>query len=151
MKIDKFKIVEAIEPVVGTNAVTGTYISLKNVVKCRVVVQIAQSSSATAAITIERATAVAGTGSVAIATAVPIWVNLDTAASDVLATATAAVSYTTDAGVKNKIVVFVIDPVALGDTYDCITVKIGASATGTLYSALYLLELRYSAAVVITD
>lgn len=152
MLIDKIKWVNAIKPQAG-GAITGAYVSLKNVIKALVVVHIDQANATTVAITIEQATAVAGTATKAITKVVPIWVNLDTAASDVLVAATPAVSYTTDAGLKIKLVIFEIDPATLdiAGGFDCITVITAASNAANITAAHYVLDLRYSGSVVITD
>lgn len=150
------KIVEAITPQAGA-AITGDYVSLKNCSRCYVVVHIAQAAVNTVAITIEQATAVAPTGSKAITVAVPIWANEDCAASDTLVAQTAAVSFTTSAAQKHKIIVFQIDPSTLdqANNYDCITVKTGASDGTNITSALYFLtDLDYHQATpptAITD
>jgi hypothetical protein len=150
----EMKIVEAITPQVGA-AITGDYVSLKNVQMAWVIVHIAQGNAATVAITIEQASDVAGTGHVAITKVVPIWANLDCVASDTLVRATDAVSYTTDAGVKHKTIVFQIDPATLSlANGDCITVLTAASHADNITSALYLLETRYPQATppaAITD
>ena len=150
INFDKVKVVDAIEPQAGA-AITGKYISLKNIVKVHVVVQIAQAAVNTVAITLEQSTAVAGTGHTAITNVVNIWSNLDTAASDVLVARTAAVNYTTDAGQKNKIIVFEITPDILDDGYDVLNVLTGASDATNITSAHYLCELRYSGADLDAD
>ena len=150
MQIDKYQIVNAIKPQAG-GAITGTYISLKNVVKCKVVVLINQVAANTVAITIEQATAVANTNSTPITNVAQIWANLDCTASNTLVLKTAAVGYTTDAGQVPKIIVFEIDPASLADSYDCITVKTGASSSSNITAAWYELEMKYSGADVIAD
>ena len=148
------KIVEAITPQAG-GAITGDYVSLKNYHSAYVIVHINQAAANTVAITIEKATAVAPTGSVAITTVVPIWANEDCATSDTLVAQTAAVAFTTSAAQTHKTIVFKVDPASLGETYDCITVKTGASAAGNITSALYVLvPARYAQATpptAITD
>jgi hypothetical protein len=148
------KIVEALTPQAGA-ALTGDYVSLKNVQMAYVVVHINQAAADVVAITLERATTVAGTGHVAIANVVPIWVNADCAASDVLVEQTAAVGFTTDAGQKHKIIVFQVDPAGLG-AYDCLTVVTAASNAGNITAAMYYLVPRYASRAatqptVITD
>jgi len=131
-----FKIVEAMPNATDAAGRTGDYVSLKNAKRAYIFVDVAQGNSATIAITVEQASAVAGTGSKAITNTVPIWSNLDTAASDTLVRRTDAVAYTTDAGVKNK------------------QVKTGASNVANLTSATYFLESRYPQATppaAITD
>lgn len=145
---EKYKIVAALNPATDAAGRTGAYVSLKNVNVAFVVVHITQGNAATIALTIEQATAVAGTSSKAITASVPIWSNLDVSASDTLVRRTDAVSYTTDAGVKNKIVVFQIDPATLdiANGFDCIVVKTGASNVANITQAVYLLDERYQQA-----
>ena len=144
---EQCKIVEAITPQAGA-ALTGDYVSLKNAHRAFVLVHINQAAANTVAITIEQASAVALTGSKAITVAVPIWANLDCAASDALVRRTDAVAYTTDAGTKHKLVVFEIDPATLdtANGFDCITVKTGASNAANITSAVYVLDSRYPSA-----
>jgi hypothetical protein len=151
MKIDKLQVVKAIAPIAGGSARTGTYISLKNVVKCLVVCELAMATTDTCAIVINQATAVAPVGATPITQVVPIWSNLDCSTSNTLTARTAAVNYTTDAVAKNKIVVFQIDPNHLDSGYDCIGVVMGSSNASNFYSAIYLVEMRYSGADVIAD
>jgi len=81
--------------------------------------------------------------------AVPIWANLDCAASDALVRQTDAVSYTTDAELKHKIVVFEIDPATLDlvNGFDCLVVITGASDVANITQAMYyLVDDRYKQA-----
>lgn len=153
---EQFKIVEALAPAADAAGRTGDYVSLKNCSRATIVVHITQGNAATIALTVEQATAVAGTSSKAITVAVPIWSDLDTATAETLVRRTDAVSYTTDAGVKNKVVVFQIDPETLdiANGFDCITVKTGASNAANITQAMYLLETTYQQATppaAITD
>ncbi|SDE20996.1 hypothetical protein [Desulfuromonas thiophila] len=143
---EQFKIVEAIAPQAGGSAVDGDYVSLKHCTRAIVAVSLTQGNAATVALTLEKATAVDGTGSTAITTAAKLWANEDTAAGDTLTRQTDAVAFTTSAAVKNKQVIFEIDPVTLGDGYDCICVKAGASNAANIVQATYLLEGRYQQA-----
>lgn len=151
-----YKIVEAMPNATDAAGRTGDYVSLKNAVMAYVEVAITQGNAATIALTIEQASAVAGTGTKVITETVPIWSNLDTAASDTLVRRTSAVSYTTDAAVKNKIVIFQIDPATLdiANGFDCITVKTGASNVANLTGARYWIQSAYQQATppaAITD
>jgi len=141
------KIVEAIAPQAG-GAITGDYVSLKNVHRAFVVVHITQGNAATVAITIEQASAVAPTGSKAITVAVPIWANEDCVTSDVLVRQTDAISFTTSAAVKHKIVIFQIDPSTfdLANGFDCLTVITAASDVANITAAMYYLCERYQQA-----
>lgn len=152
--IEKAKIVEAITPQAGA-AITGDYVSLKNAGHVTVLVHIAQGHADPVAITIEQATAVAGTGSKPITNAVPIYLVADAATSDSWVAQTAAVAYTTSAALKHKLVAFEIDASSLdvAGGFDCITVKTAASNALNVTSALYVLsDLRYgSEKTAITD
>jgi hypothetical protein len=144
------QIVEAIPAQVGAGAaVTGDYISVKNIQRVWCVIQYSQADANAITWKVERATAVAGTGHAALGTSVPIWSNLDTATSDLLVKRTAAVTYATDAGATNKIVVFEIDPASLGSTYDVIAVSsTTVIAAGQYVSGFYIIEPRYQSAVI---
>ena len=140
------KPIQAIVPQAG-GAITGDYINLAQVEKLWIIVQQAGAAANTMAITIEKATGDAA-GNIAITEAVPIWSDLDTPTSDLLVKRTDAVSYTTDAGVTAKLIVFEINPDKLGATYTWIVVKTGASAAANITSALYLAKLKYESAVI---
>jgi hypothetical protein len=59
---------------------------------------------------------------------------------------TAAATYTTDAAVKNKVVIFQIDPAALDQAngFDCIAVSTGASNAANITSAMLIGTPRYA-------
>ena len=139
--VEGAKIVEALAPAADAAGRAGDYVSLRDAARVFVVVHITQGNPAAVALTLFQATAVAGTGEKAIANAVPIWSDLDTAAGDTLVARTAAVSYTTDAGVKNKVVVFEVDAAALdiNNGFDCLCVKTGASNAANITQAMYYL------------
>ena len=146
--VEQAKIIQAITPQAGA-AITGDYISLKNAEMAYIVVHMAQGAADICTITIEQATDVAGTGHKVITNVVPIWSNLDCVASDTLVRRTDAVNYALDAGIKNKVVVFQIDPSSLdvAGNFDCITVITSASNAANITSALYILTgLKYAGA-----
>lgn len=128
---------------------TADYISLKNTQMCYVVIHLKQAVGHATAFTVERATDVAATGSVAIANVVPIYYGNVSATSTQLARQTDAVSFTADVGVTgNVIIIFVIDPTNLGSTYDCITVKSANSGQATnIWEVMYWVEPRYESKV----
>ena len=149
-QLDKIKYVEAIEPQAGAS-ISGKCLSMKNIIKMHIVVQITQAASNTVAITIEQSTDVSKSGNTAITQVVPIWSNLDTDTSDVLVKRTNAVSYTTDSGVQEKIIVFEVDAQKLDAGYTSINVLTGSSSSANITSALYICELRYSGADLDAD
>lgn len=138
--------VRALEPAADAGGRTGDYISLKNADMAFVVFFCDQGNAATIAVSIEQATVVAGTDTKVITNVVPIWANQDLAAGSKLVRQTDAVNFTTSAAVKNKMVIFQIDPASLdlANNFDCITVKTGASNVANITSALYLVRPRYA-------
>lgn len=141
--------VNAIRPQAG-GAITGDYISLKNVNMAWVVVTIYQDAADRVAITIEQATDVSNSkaDSKAITKKVPIYANEDCAASDAFTRQDDAVNFTTSAVAdKIKKVIFQIDPAMLDtdDDFDCITVKTAASDASNITEAHYLLAMKYKA------
>ncbi len=140
------KIAQLLTPATDAAGRTSGYFSLKDAHKAWIVVSIAQGNAATIALTPLQASAVAGTGSKALTAVVPIVSNLDTAAADALVERTAAANYTTDAGVKNKVVIFEIDPAACMDInngFDCIGMSTGASNVANITSAMLIMESRF--------
>jgi hypothetical protein len=97
---------------------------------------------------------VAGTGAKALAKAVPIWANLDCATSDLPTRQTDAVAFTTDAGVKHKIVVFEIPAEALdvAGGFNCIQVNAATSNAANIVAAQYIVsKRRYGSVSMIVD
>lgn len=140
---EQFKIVEALAPATDAAGRTaGNAVSLKNYGKAWLMVNITQGNAATILLSLLQASAVAKTGGKVLTNAVRIWANLDTAASDTLVRATDAVNYTTDAGIKNKIIIFEIDPAYLdvANGFDCVYVSTGASNVANITSAYWLLS-----------
>lgn len=154
---EKFKVVEALTPATDAAGRTGDYVSLKNAMKAIVLCQVAQGDANTVDFSINQAEAVAGTNSKALGDHARIWVQQDCANNDTLALQTSlGDNFTTNAGVKHKMVVFEVDPATLdtANGFDCITVITGASNVGNLTSAVYLLESTYPGATppaAITD
>jgi hypothetical protein len=111
--------------------------SLRNALKAYIVAHINQGAANTVQLSVMQATAVAGTGGKAV-TAVPIWSNLNTGTNDTLVARTAAATYTTDAGLTDKLVVFEITPEScmdLANGFDCISLSTGASNVANITEA----------------
>ena len=128
---------------------TSAYLSLKNAVKAWIVCYIGQGNAATILLSPLQATAVAGTSSKAISAA-RIWHKLDQALTDFTA-ATEAATYTTDAGVKEKFVVFELDLAKVLDVaggFDCIAVSTGASNVANITSAFLAIQPKHQGATV---
>lgn len=140
------KIVSALAPAADAAGRTGAYVTLKNAHKAYVLVHLTQGNAATVAVSLVQATAVAGTSSKALGAVQRIWANADVSTSDTLTRQTDAASFTTDAALKNKQILFEIDPATLDSAngFDCIAVVTGASNAANITSAQYLLTpLRY--------
>lgn len=145
---EEAKIVATLNPAADAAGRTGAYASLKNAHKAYVVFHITQGNAATILLSLLQASAVAGTGAKALLPT-RVWSNLDVSVNDTLVRRTDGAAYTTDAGVKNKIVVFEIDPASLdlAGGFDCIAPTTGASnAANVTAAAIYLTPLRYPAA-----
>lgn len=141
--------VSGASPETTNGAKTADYISLKNAEMCWVVIYLTQAVGHATAFTIERATDVAATGTVAIGNAVPIWYGNMTTTSSQLAAQTDAVSFTLGGAVTGDvIIIFQIDPANLGSTYDCITAKAANSGQATnFWSVMYWIKPRYQSKV----
>lgn len=130
---------EVLNPATDAAGRTGSYINLKNAHDAFIVVHVTQGNAATILLSVLQAKDVSGTSSKALANNARIWTNLDTSvAANVLARATDAVSFTTDAAVKNKVVVFEIDPAMLdiNNGFNTITISTGASNVANITQAI---------------
>lgn len=136
---DNVKIVEAIKPQTGASARSGDWVSLKNYNHLTIIVQLALGNSATTAITVDKATAVDGSGN-SNGITLNNWYYATASTSDAMTKGAAAASITTAAtGSGSEIYVIEIDAAELGD-YDCLQVELGASHSGNLVSATYILS-----------
>lgn len=135
------KLVIGAAPAADAAGRTATYVSLKNAHKAFVVVQITQGHATPPALVPWQAKTVAAGSEKVLANVVAIYANQDVSLSDTLVRQTDAVNFTPDAALKNKMVVFEIDPAALdvNNGFDCITIKTGASNALNITSVLYLL------------
>lgn len=125
---------------------TGDYVSLKNAVKAWVVFYADQGNAATIAVTVQQASAVAGTGVKDINAVARIWVNQDLVTSNALTQQADGKTFTTSAAVKAKLVVFEVDPAQALDVaggFDCITLTTGASNAANITSALIFVQPKY--------
>jgi hypothetical protein len=128
-------------PPQAQSSTTGPYKSLRNCTgKVALVVHINQGNAATVTITPLQATSSGGAGSKAVGTQAspPIFYNADTTASDTLVAQAAANSFTTDAAVKDKIVVFEFDPadaLDINNGFNHLAVQINAGNAANIVEA----------------
>lgn len=133
------QIVELLSPAAdAAGRTSGTWVTMKFGHKAYIVCYITQGNAATILLTPLQATSNAGAGSKALSASCPIAACLDTVTSDQF-TLSSAANYTTDAGVKHKIVVFEIQPEECMDMVNGFTnigVSTGASNAANITSAL---------------
>lgn len=140
------KVIGLLKPAADAAGRTGRWITVKDSQRAWIVAYLDQGNAATVLLTPRQATNVAGGGSKVLANNVQIWANLDIAASDILVRQADAVNFTTDAGIKEKIVIFQVELAGLdvAGGFDCITVATGASNVANITSAFAELEMRYN-------
>lgn len=141
-------VIGILKPATDAAGRTSRYVSLKHVLRAWIIAYIDQGNAATVLLSPTQATTVAGAGSKVLTNAVPIWANNDVAAADALTRATDAVNYTPDAALKEKQVIFQIDPAQLdmAGGFDCIGLTTGASNLANLTSAVVVAQSRYPSA-----
>jgi hypothetical protein len=147
--VERFHPVDCLQPAADAGGRTGAYINVKNTKMIWAAFHINQGNAATVACDVLQATSLAGAGAVALSVNAPIWANLDTAASDALVRAADAKTYTTDAGVKRKIVIFQIDPAALNlaGGFAYIACRTGASNAANITEAEFFCDMTYEGAL----
>jgi len=148
--IEQTKTIGLLKPAADAAGRTGRWISLKETHGLWVVVYVDQGNAATIALTPKQATNVAGAGAKNLINPTQIWAILDLAASDAWVRQTDATSFTTDAGVKEKLVAFFVPAVALdgNNAFRCFTIATGASNAANITSAFAVLNFRYDQATV---
>jgi hypothetical protein len=143
------KIVSGAAPVDSANAVTGDYVSLKNAHMAWIMVNFYQPQAYAHTIQPMKATAVLPVGATAITHDAPNWANNDVSVNDTLIRGADATSYQIPATVNDQMVIWQIDPMQLGDTYDCMgcTVDGNAKWQNNKLSIMYFVEMRYGQAI----
>jgi hypothetical protein len=129
-----YKKVVAFNPKTTNAALTSQVVSLKGAIKATLTLIFSNAAGFASTPTIKQATDIAA-GTNAAGPTCRIWANEDVAASDTLVAQTAGASYAVAADVKNKVVVFEIDPATLTDGYDCVYCTIASSSQATNFVA----------------
>lgn len=151
---ERLVIAHSLKPAADAAGRTGAYVSLKHAQKAWAVFYVDQANAATIALSLSKATAVAGTGAAAVTELLPISSNADMATSSVQVAQTAAASFTTSAATKVKQVILEIDPGKLGETFDCVALVTGASNAANITSGFVVIEPKWAGATlpeVMTD
>ncbi|QAY96701.1 hypothetical protein CWB41_13975 [Methylovirgula ligni] len=125
---------------------TSRYADLSNAVKAYLIVEVNQGNAATVTITPLQAKDTSDTGSKAI-NASPIWLVDDTSTSDAFVAQTPAASFTTDATLKDKLIIFELLPEAaldIANGFKTIAVETGASNAANITRAelVYLANIQ---------
>lgn len=140
--------VSLLSPAADAAGRTSPFRDLRNALKAYIVCRVNQGNAAPVTLTVLQGQGVAGTNPIAV-TAMPIFLNAATAASDALAQQTSAANFTTSATLADKIVVFEITPemcmnlssAAGAVPYNSIAIQTGASNAANITEAtLYILQ-----------
>jgi hypothetical protein len=146
MIVQDGKIVSAIKPQTGGNAISSAWINMANYSKATVVIEIAQGNAATTAITLDKAKTSAGGSNTDGITIQNWWSMVDVAgttqaaASDTFTKGTAHTSITSSAtGTGCSLYVIEISAEELGQGYNFFQVELGASNAANIASCLVIL------------
>jgi hypothetical protein len=136
-----FKVVQLFAPKTTNASLTSQVFTLKGAARAWVVLEFTQAVGHATTPTLNQATSIAA-GTNKAGPTVDIWANEDTAATDTLVKQTAGASYAVTNNIKNKTVIFEIDPSRfdVANGYDCayITIATSSQATNFVSGAVYL-------------
>jgi len=135
--------VRGLAPVTTNGGASSDYVRIDRDVRCTCVVQLTQAVGHATVLTIYQADDNADTNAEVLQNSVPIWECEDAASSSVLERQTDAKNYTVDADIKNKIVVFQLDPQYVTRPWVKITASDSSEATN-LISVLFLHEVNHA-------
>lgn len=155
--VERYKLVQGIQPRTTNGGFSSDWVSLRNANRVAIVVNLTQAVGHATAFTLAQATAVSGGDTKAITNNCLIWANEDCAASDTLVRKTDAKAYTVAADVKNKVIVFEVDPSNLdvANNFDCISLTVADSSQATNIASIeFYIDSKYvegTKASAITD
>lgn len=144
---EQVRVVPAIAPIAGGSARSGDWVSMKGYDELTILVQIAMGNAATTAITVDKATAVDGSGNSDGITIQRAYKHTGAlGAAIAYAAQAAAASFTSSAtGSGQDVYLLHLTAAELGEGFDCVQVELGASNSGNIVSAMYILSgPRYS-------
>ncbi len=142
---EEFPPVELLNPAADAAGRTSSYVKVGKLDKLWIVFHITQGNAATILLSVLQATDTSGSNSKAIA-ATPIWTDLDEATLDQLTKQTSAATYTTDAGVKHKVVIFEVTPqdvMDMANGFNTLAVSTGASNAANITECMIYGLHRY--------
>ena len=137
----------SLQAAVTTNAAnTSDYINCAKAEMIYFACQLQNAAADATVLSIYQATSAAAGGEKVIANAVPIFYSNDTVTTSNMTQATAAVSYTVSASVKQKLVIFQLDPAALDLDNDFAFAAIHSTAStkaANFISVVAVVEVRH--------
>lgn len=139
---------DTLNPAADASGRTGNYVCIARAQRAYVRFKIKQGNAATVALSLSKATAVAGTGATACTANHRIWANENAASTSVLTAQTAGTSYTTSAATADKVVWFEVDPGSEGATYTAIAAVTGASNAANITEASVFIIPKTDAATL---
>jgi hypothetical protein len=144
--IDTKAVIQALAPVVPSSAAPA-YVSLKDYGKCTVIISVANGTTVTgSAITLNQATAVAGTSAKTLAFT-QVFANADCTTTSQTLTATTVTNVFTTATTDSKNLLYVIevDPrdMDAAGGFDCLQVGVGNATRATVSATYILSHARY--------
>lgn len=146
---EDYKVIQAFEPKTTNTAITSDYVTLKNSITAAVIVNLTQAVGHATQVSLYQSQDVSGTGAKVLSNNVPIWANEDVSLGDSLVRQPDGTSYSALNTVKNKQIVFHVEPSKLdiNNGYCCLNVRIGASAQATNFACgEFILENKYGQA-----
>lgn len=134
-----------LKPAADAAGRTSRYLSLKEMHDAWIVCYIDQGNAATIALTPKQATNVAGAGAKNLLQPVQVWLVNDFATSDAWVRQADGTSFTTDATVKEKMVLFRIAASGLdiNNLFCTVAIATGASNAANITSAVAHMTQRY--------
>lgn len=138
--------IELLNPAADAAGRTGKWVHASQAAKFAVVCHITQGNAATILLSILQAQDNTGTGSKAGPATPAVYANLNTAASDALVAEASQSTFTTDAGVENKIVIFEFEATMLdlANGFNHFTISTGASNAANITQAEVIpIGMRY--------
>lgn len=147
---ERIRWMSGIAPIAGGSARSGDWASLKGYDGILILVHIAMGNAATTAITVDKATAVAGTGNSDGITLNHVWKRTGAlGGAPTWVAQTAAASFTSSATGSGEDQYMIDIPASeLGEGFDCVQLELGASSASNIVSAEYVLYgARYAGSV----
>jgi len=127
------KPIQMLNPVTTDGGADTDWISMKDINRLMICVELTQAVGHATVLTLKQATAVAGTGTKVMTVASKLWANEATATSDTNVRQTDAKNFTVNNSISNKQVTFVVEPQEfdVNNGFDCVSVNISDSSQAT--------------------